>query len=364
MRVLDPVSPGIVDAHVHFWNPRCTPWAATRLSRAYRFMPARVGDGIFGAVVPQADREFALTPRNVARIYEPAQYRRDAAGFASFCGTSVESVVYVESHWQAQVSAGVDEAHYASTLDFGTNGAPRLGAFIGHGDPRDHNLSAQLDVMAASAPSFRGIRLSGARHPDPKVRDFIDADSVLTAPEFLDGFARVNERGLVFETFVYSHQLYDVVVLAREYPDTTIVVDHMGAPVGAFGPVGSRTGTTAAARSDVLRLWRERTALLAQCRNVVMKLSGLAFPILGYGSQSSGNVGGLATLTSMVAPLVEHLLIHFGVDRLMFGSNYPIDKPNAGLDVIAAALGTIVEPQGNELLRKVFRENARRVYRF
>ena len=127
----------------------------------------------------------------------------------------------------------------------------------------------------------------------------------------------------------YSHQLYDVVILAREFPDTTIVVDHMGIPVGAFGPVGARTGATAANRADILRLWRERITTLATYPNVVVKLSGLALPVLGYGkgplgqyrrSGDPGRDGGSAGGTSggQVRP-----------ERLLFGSNYPVDKPNA-----------------------------------
>ncbi|WP_138917871.1 amidohydrolase family protein [Gordonia effusa] len=363
MQVLAGVIPGVVDAHAHFWNPARTPWAANRLSRAYRFMPRVVSDVVFAAAVPQADREFALTPRNVARVYEPEQYQTDVRPVPAAVGVPVESVVFVESHWRAGNHSGIDEARYVAGLPFGKRGAPELGAFVAHVDPRHHNVTAQLDLIGTVVPQLRGVRLMGARHSDPKVRDWIDDDAVLISPDFLDGFGRIAERDLVFETFVYSHQLYDVVSLAREYPDTRIVVDHLGVPVGIFGPVGSRTGATAAARADVLRLWRERTATLAQNRNVVMKLSGLAFPILGYGRMPSGNIGSQATLQEMITPLVDHLLLHFGAERLMFGSNFPIDKPNASLANIVAGLAEILEPHGDALLRSVFRENARRIYR-
>ncbi|NMO02699.1 amidohydrolase family protein [Gordonia sp. TBRC 11910] len=363
MQPLEGVVPGVVDAHAHFWNPKRTPWASNRLSRSYRFLPRRVGDLVFTAAVGQADREFALTPRNVARAYEPAQYELDVRVVQTAVGVPIESVVFVESHWHADDHSGVDEARYVASLPFGRDGAPDLGAFVAHADPRHPNVTAQLDLTAAAVPQFRGVRMMGARHPDPKVRDWVDVDAVLSSRDFLAGFARIAERDLLFEAFVYSHQLYDVVTLAREYPQTTIVIDHLGAPVGVFGPVGSRTGATAAARSDVLRLWRERTAMLAQNPNVVMKLSGLAFPILGYGRLASGNIGSRVTLEEMIAPLIDHLLAHFGVDRLLFGSNYPIDKPNAPFETIVVALAEILKPHGEELLRKVFRENARRVYR-
>lgn len=326
-------------------------------------MPGKVGDLVFAAAVPQSDREFALTPRNVARVYEPRQYEADTRAMHAAVGVPVESVVFVESHWRAAEHRGFEEARYVARLPFGVGEAPALGAFVAHLDPRQRGVSAHLDVIGSTVPQLRGVRLIGARHPDPKVRDWIDEDAVLASPGFLRGFERVAERHLVFEAFVYSHQLYDVVCLAREFPHTTIVIDHLGAPVGAFGPVGARTGVTAAARADVLRLWRERTSMLAQCDNTVVKLSGLAFPILGYGRQASGNIGSRATLREMIAPIVEHLLMQFGADRLVFGSNYPIDKPNASLENIVGALAEILQPHGDELLRRLFRDNARRIYR-
>lgn len=354
---------GIVDAHVHFWNPRTTPWASNRMSRAYRYLPGPVGDWAFSAAVGQADREFALTPRNVARPYEPTDYAADSAGVHAEIGERISGVVFIESHWRAEGQMGVAEARYAADLPFGQGRAPQLVAYIAHGDPRYRNLSAQLDLIERMVPQFRGIRLIGARHPDPKVRDWIDVDSVLTGRDFLSGFDIVASRDVVFETFVYSHQLRDVGVVAREYPDTTIVVDHLGAPIGVFGPVGARTGATAAARADILAVWKERTAALSQHPNVVMKLSGLAFPILGYGRLASGNIGGRATLGEMIAPLVDHLVSHFGAERLMFGSNFPIDKPNASCADIVVALAGTLEKHGPHVVRMVFSDNARRIYR-
>ena len=124
-----------------------------------------------------------------------------------------------------------------------------------------------------------------------------------------------------------------------------------------------RTGATAAARADILRLWRERMTTLAAHRNVVVKLSGLAMPVLGYGHERWGNIGGQSTLAEMVGPLVEHVIAHFGTERIMYGSNFPIDKPNARMDMQVGALADILSGWGPDTLRKVFRDNAMRVYR-
>ncbi|MET4166465.1 L-fuconolactonase [Gordonia terrae] len=370
MTSLEGVLTGIVDAHVQHWNPRRTPWAATRASRLYGFVPT-LGDRVFPLVVSRADREYILTPRTVARAYEPRQYATDAALVPTVVGVPIDTVVHVESHWRREAadateppvdSTAVEETRYLESLPFGQAGTPRLGAVISHGDPRTRTFADMLDEQFAASPRFRGIRIVASRHPDPRVRDGGDTDNLLSSTAFLEGFAELASRDLVFEASVYSHQLYDVILLAREYPDTTIILDHFGIPAGVFGPVGVRTGATAAARADIWRLWRERMTTLATYRNVVVKLSGLAMPILGYGHERWGNIGGQATLAEMIGPFVEHVITHFGSDRIMFGSNYPIDRPNAAVDVLVGALVDCVSQWGSEALRKVFRDTAFRVY--
>jgi predicted TIM-barrel fold metal-dependent hydrolase len=194
------------------------------------------------------------------------------------------------------------------------------------------------------------------------VRSWADTDGLLVSADFLEGFGALADRNLVFEASVYSHQLRDVRTLAREYPDTTIVLNHLGTPVGLFGPVGQSTGHTAAQRHELMRAWREDISAVAQCRNVIAKLSGIAFPLLGYGHQRSGNIGTQQTLTNMTGPLLEHAVSVFGPDRIMFGSNFPADKPNASMATIVGTQLDVLAPYGGDLLRRVFRDNARRVY--
>lgn len=364
--------PGIVDAHLQQWNPRRTPWSANRLSRAYRFAP-RVADRVFPLVVGKADRDYVLTPRTVARSYEPGRYAADIAGVPAVAGVPIDTVVLVGAYWRrsgvtdvgdAEADGfGLEEVRYALQLPFGVDGAPRLGALVVHGNPRSPGIGDRLDRQLALTDLIRGVRVNATRHPDSRVRQGSDADNVLSSAEFLRGMADVADRGLVAEVYVYAHQLGDVIALAGEYPEASIVVEHMGAPVGLFGPVGTRTGATAAARADLHQLWRERIVTLAAHRNVAIKLSGLAMPVLGYGRDRSGNIGSRATLAQMIGPLVEHVVSYFGAGRVMFGSNYPLDKPNASVDMIVGALIDVAAPWGDNVLRAMFRTNAERIYR-
>lgn len=338
----------------------------------YRYLPTVI-NRVFPVIASQADREYVLTPSTVSRVYEPAQYVEDAVAVQQVAGVPVDLVVHVESHWRTAGSgspssvgdeeSSLDETRYVSSLPFGVSGAPRLGAVVAHVDPRASNCAEQLERHAEVTDRLRGIRWSTARHPDPRVRAFAEREGILSSPAFLDGFATIAQLGLTFDAWCYSHQIYDVAILAQHYPESTIILDHMGAAVGVFGPVGSSTGMTAAARADIMKLWRERITMLAANGNVMVKLSGLALPILGYGRDRWGNIGDVDTLANMIGPLVEHVVEQFGPDRVIFGSNYPIDAPNASLDTLVQALLSILSVRGDHLLRNLFRDNARRVYK-
>jgi len=296
-----------------------------------------------------------LTPEHVATPYVPATYAADAAGVLDAVGVPVEAVVHVEAGWDGDP---VGETAWLETLPFGLYGAPRLGAIVAHADPRSPHFAAELDRHLAASDRVRGIRLSAAFHEDRHVVRFGDGPGMLRDPAFLRGFADLAERRLTFDAWLYSTQLADVVVLAREYPTTTIVLDHYGTPAGVLGPIGARTGRTAEDRASILAAWRDDLAAVAACPNVVSKQSGFAFPPLGLKNTgiSRDDLAGLA------APLVEHAADCFGPDRMLFGSNFPMDKAVTSLSTVIGALVDVLAPRGPDVLAKVFRENAVRVY--
>lgn len=347
--------PGIIDTHIHQWNPFTTPREASTLAPLYRRAP-----GLVTALLPllanRGKRDLVLTPEHVANRYEPADYAADATGVTGAVGVPVEAVVHVEAGWKSDDPVG--ETAWLETLPFGLYGAPRLAAIVAHADPRSPHFAEELDRHLAASDRVRGIRISAAHHEDRKVIAFADQPGLLRDPAFLRGFAALAERRLTFDAWLYSSQLADVAVLAREYPTTTIVLDHYGTPAGLFGPMGARTGRTAGERAGILAAWRDAIAEVAACPNVVSKQSGIAFPLLGH------RPAGISRddLAALVAPLVEHAADVFGPDRLLFGSNFPMDKALASLPAVVGAVADVLAPRGPDVLTKLFRENAIRVY--
>ncbi len=352
------VVPGIIDSHIHQWDPFATPHPTSRLAKVNRSAPWLV-DFLFARVVPRKVREFLRTTEHVLHPYLPATYAQDAAGTRSTLGVPVDGIVHVQADWQGKGPMGpVEETRWLATLPFGQDGLPQLRGIIGFADPRTDHFAAVLDAHLEASPVFRGIRCMGTWHPDKGVHAYADGEGLFRSADFLRGFAPLAERGLTFDAYVYSHQLDDVAVLAKEYPGTTIVLDHYAPPVGWGGPMGG-LGRTESERAAILDQWREGISRLAEHPNVVAKHSGLAFPMLGLPTATYTR----ASLAETVAPLVEHTTDAFGRDRLMFGSNFPMDKALASHEAVAGALVDLLAPRGEDVLRAVFRENAERIYR-
>lgn len=351
------IVPGIIDAHLHQWDPPTTPHETATMARINRAAPWLM-EFLFRTVTPRRDREFIRTIEHVLRPYLPMTYAADVAPVVEAVGVPVEGVVHVQADWHGQGLLGpVEETRWLETLPFGQEGRPDLLGVVGYADPRSDNIGDVLDAHREASDRFRGIRCMGAWHPDRNVRDYVEGEGLFRSPEFLRGFVAVAERGLTFDAYVYSHQIDDVAVLAKEYPETTIVLDHYAPPVGWGGPMGGQ-GATPESRAAILSRWRDAISSLAQQPNVVAKHSGLAFPMLGLPTATYTR----ERLAETVAPLVLHTTDVFGPDRLVFGSNFPMDKALAAYADIVGALTDLLADRGDDLLRKVFRENAQRVY--
>jgi predicted TIM-barrel fold metal-dependent hydrolase len=62
-------------------------------------------------------------------------------------------------------------------------------------------------------------------------------------------------------------------------------------------------------------------------------------------------------------PYVEYVIEVFGWDRVMFGSDWPVCTLAASYRQWVEALKTLTEGEGESNQRKLFGENAERIYR-
>jgi predicted TIM-barrel fold metal-dependent hydrolase len=179
--------------------------------------------------------------------------------------------------------------------------------------------------------------------------------------DFLRGFEKLTARRLRFDAWVYGAQLPDVTALAQRFPDTSIVLDHVGSPVGAGGPFAG-VGRNADERAGIVARWRDDLARLAEHKNVHVKLSGFAMPISGFGFHTRPTPPSIDELTDAFRPFVRHAVAVFGVERAFFASNFPMDKVSAPGSHIFGAYIHLARELGEHAPRALLRDNALRFY--
>jgi L-fuconolactonase len=229
---------------------------------------------------------------------------------------------------------------------------------IGHVDFREGDVVADvLDAhIAAGGGRFCGIRHGAVWHESPAIRNHRSnpPEGLLLREDFQSGFKHLASRKLSFDAWVLHTQIHDVIALARAFPDTTIVLDHCGAPIG-IGPYRGK-------RAEVLDVWRRDTAELARCQNVFVKLGGLGLDYPGFDWHSQPKPPTSAELKEVSAPYIEHLIEKFGAARCMFESNFPIDKHSFGYTVVWNAFKLLTRGYSSSERAALFHDTAVKVY--
>ena len=253
--------------------------------------------------------------------YLATDLRRDAESLPLVASVHVEAAAapadaIAETRWlQRQADA---------------NGFPQ--AIVAHVTLERHDAEDQLDAQAQS-PNLRGVR----QMLDRDLRTGVSQETdLMTDPAWRRGLRLLAPRGLVFDLQVLPSQLDVAARLADDFGDITFALNH-----GGYHVPGS---------PQMDALWRRGIDRIGRCPNVVVKASGYdtvdpAWPQAG--------------VDSYVAILLEH----FGPDRVLFGSNFPIDGLTISWpDLVRADLHAL-HALGPAERDAFFFGNAARVYR-
>lgn len=208
--------------------------------------------------------------------------------------------------------------------------------------------------ITASRNRFRGIRYGAIWDPSPEVWSVTKAPGLLLDRKFREGFACLQKYGLSFDAWVYHTQLMDLVYLARAFPDTTIIQNHTGGPLG-IGPYAGK-------RQEVFEVWRRGIIALATCPNVFIKLGGIG-RVPGFGWDQWPKPPGSTEIAEAMAPYYQVCIEHFGVHRCMFESNFPVDKLHCSYTVLWNAFKRITREYSSEERAALFHDTAVKAYR-
>ena len=283
-------------------------------------------------------------------------------------GHNVVSTVFVEcaSMYRAE---GPEALRPVGETEF-VNGIAAMSASGGYGPTRacagivgfaDLTLGSAvaevLDAHLLASPRFRGIRHAAGWDASDSVRNSHTNpfEHLLLDERFRKGFAELARRGLSFDAWLYHPQIPELTDLARAFPDTTIIFDHFGGPLG-IGPYAGR-------QTDIAAQWREDVAELARCENVVAKLGGIVMPVNGFGFHKRARPPGSDEIVQATGDYHRHAIDVFGVERCMFESNFPVDKQSCSYAVLWNAFKKLVADASPAEKAALFHDTAARVYR-
>jgi predicted TIM-barrel fold metal-dependent hydrolase len=284
-------------------------------------------------------------------------------------GHRIESTVYVDCRSMYRAS-GPQEFRSVGEVEF-ANGVAAMGASGEFGPTRMcegivgfgslHLGSAAQEVLQALVRAgggrFKGVRHVSAWDADPQVaRPNPDRPpGLLARPGFRAGFALLGPMGLSFDAYLMQTQIDELTDLARAFPDTAIVLDHLGQPLGVHSYAGRR--------DELFGAWRKSMAELAGCPNVVVKLGGLGMVLPGFGFHERERPPDSQELAVAWRPHIETAIELFGPRRCMFESNFPPDKGTCSYRVLWNAFKRIAAAASAAEKRELFAGTARRFYR-
>lgn len=253
------------------------------------------------------------------RPYLPADYLRDASGIA------LVGSVHVEAEWDPKDPIG--EMRFIAALR-AQCGLPSVA--VGQAWLHQADAAATLEALAGF-DFVRGVRQKPRANASPG-----GPAGGMTDAAWLQGYARLEPLGLHYELQTPWWHLGEAARVAAEFPGTRIVINHAGMP---------------ADRSEEgLRAWRAALAGMAAHPNVAIKISGI------------GEAGGQWRPEANRRVVLEAIDL-FGVDRCMFGSNYPVDSLCASYQGIFENFSAFVADFSGKERAQLFVENARRIYR-
>ena len=334
--ILEPERP-IIDPHHHLWDFPLAP----------------------------GQEEGSLENRYGGNRYLLDQLLEDIVGG----GHNVVATVFIECHSMYRAD-GPEHLRPVGETEF-VNGTAAICAAGRYGNLRacagivglaDLTLGGAVDEVlqahiAAGAGRFRGIRHAAGWDASPDVRNshtkppeglFLDAT-------FREGFARLAANNLSFEAWLYHTQLADAVDLAKGFPDTRIVLNHFGGPLGV-GPYAGR-------HAELMPQWKADIAALAECPNVYAKLGGINMALNGFDWHKRERPPGAEELIAATGDYYKHAIDCFGPKRCMFESNFPVDKTSCSYEVLWNAFKRMAADFSESEKTAMFHDTAKNFYR-
>lgn len=159
---------------------------------------------------------------------------------------------------------------------------------VGWVDLRSKNLAERLEYYTMYP------KIKGFRHI---IQDEPDIDFMLR-PTFLNGISKLQEFGFTYDILIFPEHLPNAYTFAKSFPNQLFVIDHLAKPN---------------IKRRETESWRKGLEKIASLENVHCKISGMV-------TEADWN----SWEKREFEPYIETALETFGIDRLMYGSDWPV----------------------------------------
>lgn len=235
----------------------------------------------------------------------------------------IESFVFVEV--DVDMPQYLEEAEWVQSIASSDNRLKGCVACL----PMERGLLVESEMARlADLPVVRAVRRLIQNQPDP---DFVLQANFLAAVKLLPKY------NLSFDICIFHHQLPNTIEFVRRCPEVSFVLDHIAKP-----------GIKAGLKDP----WRQQLKELASLPNVVCKLSGV-----------TTEADHENWTRDQLRPYIDHVVETFGFDRIMYGGDWPVSELAGKYTDWLETLDWATSSCTPEEKRKLFRENAIRIYR-
>lgn len=197
---------------------------------------------------------------------------------------------------------------------------------VGWVDLRSPDIANKLEYYT-QFPKLKGFRHVLQGEPQ---RDF------MLRPDFLNGISLLNKYGFTYDILIYPDQLKFTKELVAKFPDQRFVIDHIAKPY---------------IKDKILISWAEDIRALSEFENVSCKISGMV-------TETNWN----DWLPDEFEPYMDVVVESFGIDRVMYGSDWPVCLVAASYKQVYDIVKEYFAGYSSSEQAKVFGENAIKFY--
>ena len=292
----------IIDAHHHFWDLslKKNPWLNPN-----KQIPFRYGDY-----------------KSICKNFLTSDY------FKVSKNQNIVKTIHMETEWDPNDPIG--ETEWLHKL-YELTGFPNAVVAQAWFDRNDIENVLENQSKFSLTRSIRH-KPKSTKNPNKKLDNIKGS---LNDPVFRRGYSLLKKYKLHFDLQTPWWHLNDATQLAKDFPDTIIILNHTGLPSD---------------RSfDGLNQWRMNLEEFSEQPNTAIKISGICVP-------------GKKWTVKLNKEIILDVINIFGYERCMFASNFPVDSLCATFDEIYNGFKNITAGLPKNEIQCLFHDNAIKYY--